>query len=93
MNWELKSLTIEFAQWGEYKGKYTGKIQFANGDKDAFTFTLSTEQCAEYLAIVSKTVGKNAAQLGSQITESLKYLELPTPVLEISESTQTTTHE
>lgn len=31
MDWQLKSLTIEFMEWGEFKGSYVGKITFANG--------------------------------------------------------------
>lgn len=83
MNWELRNLTIELAQWGEFKGKYTGKIQFANGSTDAFTFALNEQQCAEYLALIAKTVGTSASVLSGQVMESLKFIELPKPVIEI----------
>ena len=88
MNWELKSLKIEFMDWGEYKGKYAGKVEFANGGRDAFTFSLSADQCAEYLSLIAKTVGANASQLGTQITESLEYLKLTNnPIIQIQPST------
>ncbi len=74
MNWQLKSLTIEFMQWGEFKDKYVGKISFQNGNTDAFTFTLTTEECGQYLSLISKKVGDHASELGNQINESLKLL-------------------
>ena len=46
--WNLKELKIELAQWGEFKGKYIGKVTFENGSSDCFMFTLSPEEIAEY---------------------------------------------
>ena len=52
--WYLKSLNIELMQYGEYKGKFVGKIKFENGDQEAFMFTLTAEQSNEYLKLISK---------------------------------------
>jgi hypothetical protein len=87
MEWNLKSLTISFQEWGEFKGMYVGKIEFTNGSKDAFTFTLSNEETADYLSIIANKVGLSASQLGQKIVESLNFL--PTadkPLLEIKGS-------
>jgi hypothetical protein len=85
-DWQLKSLTIEFMSWGELKGKYVGKINFQNGNSDAFTFTLTPEECAQYLSLISKKVSQHASQLGEQLNESMKVLlPLQQPTLKISE--------
>lgn len=75
-NWELKSLNIEYQVWGEYKGKYVGKVKFENGNQDAFMFTLSTEETMDYLNIVSNRVGLSAQQLGEKIAGSMKTIEV-----------------
>lgn len=82
--WQLKSLRINLMDYGEYKGKHTGEIAFSNGDKEAFTCSLTPNECAEYLSIVQKKVGDTATQLGNKIAESFKEMMLPaTPILEI----------
>jgi hypothetical protein len=87
MEWNLKSLTISFQEWGEFKGMYVGKIEFTNGSKDAFTFTLSNEETADYLSVIANKVGLSASHLGQKIVESLKFLPTPDkPLLEIKES-------
>ena len=71
MDWQLKSLSIEYMSWGELKGKYVGKINFQNNNSDAFTFTLTPEECAQYLSLISKKVATHASQLGQQVNESM----------------------
>lgn len=75
-NFELKSLNIEFQIWGEYKGKYVGKVKFENGNQDAFMFTLSTEETMEYINIISKKVGASAKQLGENIASSMETIQI-----------------
>lgn len=85
--WNLKSLKIEYQVWGEFKGQYIGKVEFASGDTNAFSFSLSQEETANYLEIISKTVCKTAAALGDKIVESMKFLPTPDkPLLEIQPS-------
>ena len=43
MEWQLKELKIELAAWGEFKGKYIGKVTFETGNSDCFMFTLSPD--------------------------------------------------
>lgn len=74
MNWELKSLAIDFQEWGEFKGRYAGKITFQNGNKDAFTFTLSPEETVKYMEVIAEKVGSSASELGQKVLESLKLL-------------------
>lgn len=74
MEWQLKELRIDLQTWGEFAGKYVGKITFENGNKDAFTFTLSPTEMLDYLAIISKKVSGSAFELGGKITESMKQL-------------------
>lgn len=75
-NFELKSLSIEYQIWGEYKGKYVGKVKFENGNQDAFMFTLSTEETMEYINIISKKVGASAQQLGETIASSMQAIQV-----------------
>jgi hypothetical protein len=72
--WQLKSLQIEFREWGEYAGKYTGTIQFTNKSKDAFVFQLNEAQTEKYLQVVADQVGFSASELGDKIKESMKLL-------------------
>jgi hypothetical protein len=75
--WRLKSLTIEFQEWGDYKGKYLGKIQFANGQKDAFSFTIPDDKCEGYLALIQESVVQSANRLGDKVVNSLRGLSTP----------------
>ena len=87
MNWQLKSLSIEFMSWGELKGKYVGKINFQNGDSDAFAFTLTPDECAQYLSLISKKVSPHASSLGEKINESMNILlPLQQPIIKITDS-------
>lgn len=74
MEWQLKELRIELQEWGNFKGSYVGKVTFANGNKDAFTFTLSPEESRKYLEVVADKVGSSAVELGQKVMESLKLL-------------------
>lgn len=86
MNWELKTLRVDLQSYGEFKGKYVGKIEFGSGN-NAFTFDLSTEETREYIALIAKKVGRSAASLGEQITESLKAIGFnDQPLIEIKET-------
>ncbi len=86
MEWQLKKLEVELAQWGEFKGKYIGKISFENGNSDAFMFSLSPAEIVDYLAIISDKVGKSASELGGKITESLKSLGFDEkPIIHLTE--------
>lgn len=83
--WKLQTLTIEFMGYGEFRGKYVGKIKFDNGNNDAFTFTLSVDECMQYLSLIQKKVGQHASELGDKITESLKEIYLThQPVIQIA---------
>lgn len=85
MNWQLKKLEIEFREYGEFKGKYTGVVKFMSGDQDAFTFSLSPEETQGYLDIISNKVGLSASELGQKIVESLKWLPAGSqPVIQLS---------
>ena len=84
--WQLKELKIELAEWGEFKGKYIGKIKFESGNTDAFMFTLSPDEMKDYLAIISAKVGKSASELGDKITSSLKALGFDErPIIHLTE--------
>lgn len=72
--WKLKSLKIDFREYGELKGKYVGTIQFENGEQEAFTCNLTPERCAEYLNLVQKEVMANACDLKDKLHESLKEI-------------------
>lgn len=84
MEWELTELKIELAKWGEFAGKYVGKITFQTKQSDCFMFTLSPGEMTEYLAIVSKKVSLSANELGQKVFESMKSLGFDeSPILKI----------
>ena len=72
--WRLESLDIRFNDYGDYKGKYTGKIKFQNKENEAFVFNLTPERTAEYLNLIKNEVGAAATHLGDRIIQSLNLL-------------------
>ena len=72
--WRLESLDIRFNDWGDYKGKYTGKVKFQNKENEAFVFNLTPERTAEYLNLIKNEVGAAATHLGDKIIQSLNLL-------------------
>ena len=74
-NWRLQKLEIEYAQWGDKKGQYVGKIQFQNGDYEGFTFKLTEEQNQQFIALMSERVVETAEQLGKNLLNSLGLIE------------------
>jgi len=82
-DWRLKSLNIRFNDYGDYAGKYTGKIEFGNRDNEAFVFNLSPEDTEKYMALVSEKLVNSASHLGDKLLASLNLLPAP-KVIEIN---------
>lgn len=76
-DWRLKSLNIEFMTYGDYAGKYVGKIEFVNRQRDAFVFQLTPEDTEKYMALISEKVVTNASHLGDKLLASLNLLPAP----------------
>lgn len=72
--WRLDSITIEFQQWGDYKGKYMGKIKFENREKEAFMFNIRPEMAEDYLRLIQGELVRNASTLGEKLLNSLNLL-------------------
>lgn len=85
--WRLKSLNISFMEWGEYKGKYVGKIEFANRQQEAFTFNIPAEKSNEFLALIRDNVVGSAARLGERLINSLPTALPGTQVDELKQIT------
>lgn len=66
----LKRIDIELQTWGEFKGKYVGKITFEDGHTDQFTFGLTPELCAKYLTPIAHEVVSSAKELGDKLAKS-----------------------
>lgn len=84
--WKVRSINIQFQDWGDYKNKYVGKIVFDNKEQEAFTFNLRPEMCEEYLRLISSEVGVAATELSQRIVTSLNLLTAPPaapPMIEI----------
>lgn len=77
--WRLKSINITFQEWGEYKGKYLGKIQFGNGQQEAFSFNIAEDKALQFLALIKDSVVDSAAQLGNRVLQSLPPELMATP--------------
>jgi len=75
--WKLESLKIEFQNWGDYKGKYVGKVKFTNKDEEAFMFNLTPDDTQDYINLVSKKLVQSASHLGSKLLSSLDLIPAP----------------
>lgn len=87
--WRLKALNIQFMEYGEYRGKYVGKIEFANKQNEAFTFNISEEKANQFLALIRDSVVDSAHHLGDRILQSMPFLPAPaaqTAIEDISHS-------
>lgn len=73
-NWALNSLTISLQKYGEFQGKYVGKIEFQNKTNEAFMFNLSPEKTAKYIQLVSEELVSSASALGQDLMVSLNLL-------------------
>jgi len=69
--WRLKSINIRYEEWGEYKGKYLGKIEFANKQNEAFSFNINQDKAHEFLALIRDSVTESASRLGERLMQSL----------------------
>jgi len=75
--WKLESLNISFQTYGDYRGKYVGKVRFNNKEDEAFMFNLSPDETQEYINLVSKKLVTNASHLGDKLMASLNLLPAP----------------
>ena len=72
--WKMKSLSIYFNEYGDYSGKYTGKVQFENRQNEAFVFNLSPQRCEEYLRLIKDELVGAASSLSERLLQSLNML-------------------
>lgn len=79
-DWQLKTLNINFMTYGDYAGKYVGKVEFSNRQNDAFVFNLSPEETEKYMALISEKLVSNASNLGDKLLASLNLLPAPKTV-------------
>lgn len=86
--WRLNALTIRYNDYGDYKGKHTGKIEFQNRQNDAFTFVLTPEKTNEYLQLVKDEIVGHASVLGQKLLQSLNLLPAPADKMAIAEEIQ-----
>lgn len=75
--WKLKDLRIEFQEYGDYKGKYVGKIKFDNDESEAFMFNLRPEMCQQYLALIKDELANAASNLATKVMQTLNLLPAP----------------
>ena len=75
--WQLKSPSLELMTYGDYKGKYVGKIKFENDENEAFVFNLSPAESNQFLELISEKVCLTASSLGEKIVESVKAIGNP----------------
>lgn len=75
--WKLKRLDIQFQTYGDYKGKYVGKIEFDNRENEAFMFNMTPEDTQRYIELVSEKLVNSASHLGDKLLASLNLLPAP----------------
>jgi len=72
----LKKIEIELQNWGEFKGKYLGKITYEDGLCDSFQFGLTPDVCAKFLLPIAEQVISSSKELGTKLAQSFtKELE------------------
>ena len=76
--WKLKDLSIRYQEYGDYKGKYIGKIEFSNKESEAFTFNVTPERAEQFLNLIKDQLVSSANSLGEKLLQSLDLL-LPAP--------------
>jgi hypothetical protein len=80
--WKLKDLSIRFQEYGDYKGKYIGKVEFTNKESEAFTFNVTPQRAEQFLNLIKDQLVDSASHLGEMLLQSLDLL-LPAPKPEI----------
>lgn len=70
-DWKLKSLRIAFAEYGEDKGKYSGVIEFENGDSESFKFKIRPNMAQPYIDLIAVDIVRGASSLGERLIKSL----------------------
>jgi hypothetical protein len=69
--WILDEIKLEFENYGEHKGKYTGKVRFQNGDYESFSFKIRPDMAGPYVDLIAKDVVRGADSLARRLCESL----------------------
>jgi hypothetical protein len=69
--WRLDKIELEFQRWGENKGKYSGSIQFSNGENESFRFNVRPELAQPYIDLMAKDIVIAASGLADRLMESL----------------------
>lgn len=84
--WKMKSIKIEYQDWGDYKGKYVGKIQFENRDNEAFMFNIKPDTAERYMSLIKDELVDSANHLGERLLESLKLLPAANGTISIEQT-------
>jgi hypothetical protein len=69
--WILDEIKLEFENYGEHKGKYTGRIRFRNGEHESFSFKIRPDMAGPYVDLIAKDVVRGADSLARRLCESL----------------------
>lgn len=80
-NWKMKSISISFQEYGDYKGQYVGKIEYNNNENEAFMFKLYPEECQHYMKLISEKLVQSASHLGDKLLASLNLLPAPKEII------------
>lgn len=70
-SWALTDLRLELTEYGENKGKYTGRLSFSNKERDSFTFNIRPEMAQPFIDLIAKEVAACANKLGDKLITSL----------------------
>lgn len=91
-NYRLESLSIRYNDYGEYKGRHTGKITFQNNQSEGFMFNLSPEETNEFIKMLEPKLVASASALGQKLLSSLAMLPAPAPPMQEFISHEPVTH-
>lgn len=69
--WRMQSIRLDYKDYGEHKGKYTGEIKFENKQQESFAFKISPEKSDQFLALIKDVVIESANELGNKLIQSL----------------------
>ena len=73
----LETLSIRYNDYGEYKGKFTGRVTFQNKESDGFMFNLSPEETGQFIKLLEPKLVASASNLGNKLLASLNLLPAP----------------
>jgi hypothetical protein len=76
-DWNLDTFEVKYNSYGDFKGQYTGKVQFKNGDGESFSFNLRDGMIQPFINLIAGEMALSANSLRDRLLESLGLKAAP----------------